>query len=349
MLEVSIKKKVPGFSLDTEFSVNDGETLGLLGVSGCGKSMTIRCIAGILKPDKGRIVLNGRVLFDSEKRVNLPPRLRNVGYLFQSYALFPNMTVLQNVESGIRETGALRREKAELWIERMRIAYRRDAYPRKLSGGERQRCALARMFASEPELLLFDEPLSALDAHLRTTIELELIDFLKEYPNPAVFVSHSRDEVAHICENICVLENGHGHDSRPTRDVFRRPETVSAALLSGMRSFSRLERVSPAVIKALNWGEVLLAVPETFPESADTVGIRSHFVKISGGGSVNEIDAQISRVIRDVSEVTLYLTTKGGGELTLKLPPARDGAREYEVGDAIKVSAAPEDLIPLNA
>ncbi|MDR1821715.1 MAG: ATP-binding cassette domain-containing protein [Oscillospiraceae bacterium] len=348
MLEVSIKKKVPGFTLDTEFAVGDGETLGLLGASGCGKSMTIRCIAGILKPDKGRIVLNGRVLFDSEKRVNLPPRLRNVGYLFQSYALFPNMTVLQNVESGIRATGALRRKKAGLWIEKMRLSHRRDAYPRKLSGGERQRCALARMFAAEPELLLFDEPLSALDAHLRTTIELELLDFLKAYPNPAVFVSHSRDEVAHICENICVLENGHGHGSRPTRDVFRRPETVSAALLSGMRSFSRIERLSPNTISALDWGGAVLTVPDTFPETSDTVGVRSHFVKMSGGGAVNEISAEVARVIRDVAETTLFLRAQGGGELTLKLPRSREGSPAPEPGDAVTVTVAPEELIPLN-
>ena len=168
-LSVDIRKRLGDFSLDVSFKAeNPAETLALLGASGCGKSMALKCVAGVERPDEGRIVLNGRVLYDSAARVNVPAQRRRVGYLFQSYALFPAMTVLDNVLVGAR--GATRAERLAMAARQIR-AFRLEGLegrrPAELSGGQQQRCALARIMASEPELLLLDEPFSALDGYLR--------------------------------------------------------------------------------------------------------------------------------------------------------------------------------------
>ena len=173
-LYVDIEKRLGAFRLQSKFEVAD-ETLALLGASGCGKSMTLKCIAGIVPPDRGRIVLNGRVLFDSEKKIDLTPQQRRVGYLFQQYALFPNMTVEQNILCGIR--AGSRSEKRSLAAEKLRM-FRLEGlekkYPAQLSGGQQQRVALARILCSEPQAILLDEPFSALDSYLKWNLELEL-------------------------------------------------------------------------------------------------------------------------------------------------------------------------------
>ena len=204
-LSVDIKKRLGSFQLDVSFEAQDAtETLALLGASGCGKSMALKCIAGIERPDEGRIVLNDRVLFDSAAHVDMPVQQRRVGYLFQNYALFPTMTVLDNVLVGVREGSRdERRERALAQIRTFRLEGLEDHRPAELSGGQQQRCALARIMANDPELLLLDEPFSALDGFLRWQLELELSDTLKAFPGGVVFVTHSRDEVYRMCARSC--------------------------------------------------------------------------------------------------------------------------------------------------
>lgn len=158
-LEVRIRRTLRDFSLETAFTTSDG-VLGILGASGCGKSMTLRCIAGVETPDEGRIVLNGRVLFDSAAGVNLPPRQRRVGYLFQSYALFPHMTVEENIACalGWEKDRKKRAGTIASLVGRFRLEGLEKRYPGQLSGGQQQRVALARILAYEPEALLLDEP-----------------------------------------------------------------------------------------------------------------------------------------------------------------------------------------------
>ena len=187
-LYVDIEKRLGVFRLQSKFEVAD-ETLALLGASGCGKSVTLKCIAGIMTPDRGRIVLNGRVLFDSEKKIALTPQQRRVGYLFQQYALFPNMTVEQNILCGIR--AGSRSEKRSLAAEKLRM-FRLEGlekkYPAQLSGGQQQRVALARILCSEPQAILLDEPFSALDSYLKW--ELELGELLGAFDGLILRVSH---------------------------------------------------------------------------------------------------------------------------------------------------------------
>lgn len=209
-LEVKIYKKLKEFDLNVEFVVSGGCT-GLMGSSGSGKSMTLKCIAGIEKPDSGRIVLNGNVLYDSEKKINLTPQKRHVGYLFQSYALFPNMTVLRNIEEGSGASGlnkSERRHRAEEMMERFHIKDLSDRYPRQLSGGQKQRVALARLMAGNPDVILLDEPFSALDDELKEKLITEMKNLIDDYGKPFVLVSHDKDEVMHLCSSLYKIHKG---------------------------------------------------------------------------------------------------------------------------------------------
>ena len=174
-LEVNIEKNLDGFTLRAAFSAGNTPT-ALLGASGCGKSMTLRCIAGIVKPDKGRIVLDGRVLFDSEQHIDLPPQQRGAGLLFQNYALFPNMTVEQNILCGLKaeKDRAARQARCAELLQAMRLEPLAKRYPAQLSGGQQQRTALARILAGRPRILMLDEPFSALDSYLREAVESEV-------------------------------------------------------------------------------------------------------------------------------------------------------------------------------
>ena len=232
-LSVWIEKKLGAFQLNVSFETG-GETLGILGASGCGKSVTLQCIAGTMRPDRGRIVLNGRVLFDSERRVNLPPQKRNVGYLFQQYALFPNMTVSQNICAGVRSgTRAEKRAALDAALHRFRLEDAAKQYPETLSGGQQQRTALARILVGKPELLLLDEPFSALDSYLKGTLAWELSEALDAYRGDILFVSHDRDEVQRFCRNVAVLDAGRSEPVVPVESLLLGPRTVAAARLAG--------------------------------------------------------------------------------------------------------------------
>ena len=207
MLEVQIYKKLAEFDLDVSFQVDD-IVLGLMGASGSGKSMTLKCIAGIETPDRGRIVLNDRVLFDSEKKINVSIQKRNVGYMFQSYALFPNMTVYENICTGLK---AGKRKDIDLLVEKVmkqfHIMELSNRYPKQLSGGQRQRVALARLMAYEPDVLLFDEPFSALDEDLKDDLIQELKKEL-QISKPVIFVSHNKEEVNTLCDLKYKIKQG---------------------------------------------------------------------------------------------------------------------------------------------
>ena len=207
MLVVQIYKKLAEFDLDVSFQVQDN-ILGLMGASGSGKSMILKCIAGIETPDRGRIVLNNRVLFDSEKKINVPIQKRNVGYMFQSYALFPNMSVYENVSVGLKA----RKIKDEDIVVRkvmrqFQISELVSRYPKQLSGGQRQRVALARLMAYEPDVLLLDEPFSALDEDLKEDLLQELKSEL-QISKPVIFVSHNKEEVNYLCDLKYKIKQG---------------------------------------------------------------------------------------------------------------------------------------------
>ena len=270
-LKVNIKKRLGNFNLDVAFETERG-VFAILGASGCGKSMTLKCIAGIETPDEGRIELNGRVLYDSAKKINLTPQKRRVGYMFQDYALFPNMTVEQNIKAGMGKHPE--EEKVRSYINRFRLEGLEKHYPAQLSGGQKQRVAMARMIASEPDILLLDEPFSALGSYLKWELEQEMRDMLAEVQKPVLFVSHNRDEVYRLCSMVSCIDHGKMEVIEKTKEFFHNPKTKTAAVLSGCKNISAAEIVDNNHIKALGWG-ITLCVSE-IPEETKAVGIRAH-------------------------------------------------------------------------
>ena len=235
---VDVSKDYGSFQLKVQLEHSQG-ILGMLGASGSGKSMTLKLIAGILTPDKGRIVLNDQVLFDSEKRINLPPQKRRVGYLFQNYALFPNMTVEKNILCGLhREKNSTQRKKKLLEItELFQIQELLGQYPAQLSGGQQQRVALARILVSEPELLLLDEPFSALDSYF-DQLQIQILEILKKLQRDVIFVSHSRDEVYHLCNQVALIDGGQILEKGNTKEVFANPGSRIGAALTGCKNIA---------------------------------------------------------------------------------------------------------------
>ncbi len=275
-IDVSIKKKIGNFSLDVTFTANE-EIFAILGASGCGKSMTLKCIAGIETPDEGIIVLNGRTLFDSEKKINLAAQERRVGYMFQDYALFPNMTVEQNIMIGMGRHPDPNMVKE--YIHRFQLNGLEKHLPRQLSGGQQQRVALARMLASEPEILLLDEPLSALDTYLKWEVEEELAALFDGIQKTTLFVTHNRDEVYHLCDRVCMIDCGHVETISEKKEFFANPETVAAARLSGCRNISAAQRLTPHEIFSPDWG-LHFELEREVPEDLAYVGVRAHYIEV---------------------------------------------------------------------
>ena len=275
-LEVDIRKKFSGFTLDVSFR-SEGGCMGILGASGCGKSMTLKCIAGIEKPDEGRIVLDGKVLFDSEKRIDLKPQRRNVGYLFQNYALFPNMTVEENIGIGMKEKKEQRKMLAARQIERFQLQGLEKRYPFELSGGQQQRVALARILSCSPDIIMLDEPFSALDGYLKDTLQLEMQEVLAGYGKDVLFVSHSRDEIFKFCSRMCLISGGSSMLVGDTREIFSRPGTLEAARLTGCKNFSAVEKLSDYELYASDWN-FRMKTAERIGDDIRYVAVRGHWL-----------------------------------------------------------------------
>ncbi|MBR3154909.1 MAG: ATP-binding cassette domain-containing protein [Lachnospiraceae bacterium] len=273
-LSVDIKKKFPNFTLDMHFSLS-GRRVGILGASGCGKSMTLRSIAGIFQPDEGRIVLGDRVLYDSARCVDLKPQVRNIGYLFQNYALFPNMTVRENIMAGLSGSRADKAARANEMIAKFGLRGLEERLPRQLSGGQQQMCALARIMAYRPDVILLDEPFSALDWYLRDRMQRELYDMLKDYEGMVIMVSHDKDEIYRFSEELLIVDAGHVIRHGATREVFSNPGTRSAAVLTGCKNFSRAERIDDHHVRAMEWG-ITIETERVLPEGIRDLGFRAH-------------------------------------------------------------------------
>lgn len=299
-LQVDLEKKLGDFTLRVRFSAGD-EVLSLFGASGCGKSLTLRCIAGMERPDRGRIVLDGTTLFDSEQRVNLPPQQRRAGLLFQSYALFPHMTVLQNVRAGAhREKNRAARE-ALVWeaLDSFGLRALANRRPAQLSGGEQQRVALARLLVSKPQLLLLDEPFSALDSHLRFQLEQDLRRTMQRFGRTVLFVSHDRDEVYRLSDRVAVMRRGCLEALGTPQELFQSPPTKTAAMLMGCRNFSRLERLDARHVRATDWG---LTLEASCPEDAAWIGLRN---PAPAGGR----NSAVCAVVSALENPSTYLVT----------------------------------------
>lgn len=321
-LKVRIRKQLRDMTLEAAFDTEkESGITGILGASGCGKSMTLKCIAGIVTPDEGRIELNGRILFDSKRRINLKIQDRGVGYLFQSYAMFPHMTIGENVAM------ALPGSKKERWagaMEYLAMFHMEDLvhrYPSRLSGGQQQRAALARIMASRPQVLMLDEPFSALDYYLKESLQLELLSELRNYGKEVLLVTHSRDEIYRFCSTIHVIDKGKLVVSGTVKDVFREPKTVSAAKLTGCKNIVGIEYVDSHSFYVPKWKLRVIIREREVPSDTAFIGVRAHsFMEVRDGAVMenaeestakstveNGMECRVLQIFEDPFEVSLML------------------------------------------
>ena len=272
---LDFEKKLEDFHLHVHHE-GDASRIGILGASGCGKSMTLRSIAGIETPDRGLIRLGGRDLFDSSQKINLRPQERRVGYLFQNYALFPSMTVEQNIMAGVRGSKEERQKRAQEMVRAFQLEGLEKRRPAELSGGQQQRVALARIMAYHPEALLLDEPFSAMDYFLKEKLRLEMKQVLQEFEGLSILVTHDRDEAYQLCDHLLLMHEGSFIAGGPTKEIFDHPKTVEAARLTGCKNITRIRPLGLHRICALDWDDLELTTQEEVTDDITHAGIRAH-------------------------------------------------------------------------
>ena len=295
-LKVNIQKKLKEFDLDVDFELEKG-CLGILGPSGCGKSMTLKSIAGIVNPDSGVVSLTTdkeTTYFDSEKKINLKPQKRNVGYLFQNYALFPNMTVEENVAIGLSKNED--KSTVSEIIKRFHLEGLEKRYPRQLSGGQQQRVALARIMAYGPDVILLDEPFSAMDTFLKEQLRLELVNSLKDFDGFSILVTHNRDEAFQFCDELIILDQGKVIAKGNTHEVFENPKKVQVARLTGCKNISKIEIIDEHHVKSLDWG-LELETSKEISSNITHIGIRAHDFSPAQKDELNAFDTENSTKI----------------------------------------------------
>lgn len=302
-LYVDIEKQCGDFFLKVKLEAAD-EVMGLLGASGCGKSMTLKCIAGIEKPDRGVIRLGDRVLFDSQQKINLSVQKRRVGYLFQDYALFPNMTVFQNIMCGAKD-----KDKTMDYIRRFYLEGKENLYPSQLSGGQKQRVAMARMIAGEPEILMLDEPFAALDNYLKMQLERELMKAVEAFGGTVLFVSHDRNEAYRMTDHIAVMEDGHIVEVQEKAKLFSNPHTLAATLLTGCKNISHLTKSADGSAYAQDWG---LKLSQKGNDEDAYLGLRAHYFEpVDSMQETDVVECKVLRVIEDTFSAVVLFTNAG--------------------------------------
>ena len=307
-LYADIHKSIGNFDLNVLIE-SDAARIGILGESGSGKSMTLRCIAGIETVDSGHVEVDGRALFDSASKTDLKPQKRNVGYMFQNYALFPTMNVLKNVMAGLGRPTEENRQKAADMLKRFRMDGFEDKLPGELSGGQQQRVALARIMVTEPSLILLDEPFSALDSYLRDRMQAEMFEMLADYTGQTVMVSHSRDELYRFSEELFIVSHGTIIRHGGTKAVFDEPGSTIAARLTGCKNFSEARQIDEHSIEAVDWG-VTLRLKREVPYSTHNIGFRAHcFEPVWGSRQQNCIKCDVVRADDLPFEKNYYIRT----------------------------------------
>lgn len=348
MIQVDIEKKFHGFNLKSKF-MTDSDRIGILGASGCGKSMTLKAIAGIITPDKGKIIVNDQVYFDSESKINIPPQRRKIGYLFQNYALFPTMTVKKNIETGLsgRKPDEIK-ERVDFMIERFKLTGLENRYPKELSGGQQQRVALARIMVYEPAVIMLDEPFSALDSFLKDSLKMEMKQLLDGYNGGMLMVSHSRDEIYEFTNQLLIMDQGNILETGKTRDLFDKPYLMETARLTGCKNLSRITKLDENHVYANDW-EITLETVDKVGHDITHVGIRSHHIRISEREETNRFHFDIL----DQSETPFeykYIIRKSGsnsGQMWWQVPKNKANTIIQQAEGYLHIQ--PEDVMILSS
>jgi molybdate transport system ATP-binding protein len=320
MIQARLRKTFPprpdsaAFSVDLEFQASAGITV-LFGPSGSGKTLTLDCIAGFVRPDQGRILLDDAILFDAATGIHLPPQARHCGYVFQNYALFPHMTLRQNLTFAVEKRPRLERHRrVNEMLDRFRLQDAAGRHPHEVSGGQKQRCSIARALIGEPKLLLLDEPAQGLDAPLRAELYDVLRQVRADFKTPILLVTHDLDECFELAEEMLVMREGRIVQSGPPRKVLDQPASLEVARLLGR--FNLLSGEIRALDPGRNTSRVLIGEYELdgpyFPGRLKgdrvTVCIRPEQLKASarnGRPGPNQIPAELKRAIERAQSMRL--------------------------------------------
>ncbi len=331
-IKIDLKKDYGSFHLQISFS-SEQRRLGILGASGSGKSMTLKMIAGIIDPDGGTVRINDNCLYDSKRRINVKPQKRQIGYLFQNYALFPTMTVSENIACGVRGTKREKNIRVQKMIREFHLEGLENRLPSQLSGGQQQRTALARIMAYEPDVILLDEPFSALDVYLKDQMQQELVEFLKNYEGIIIMVSHDRDEIYRLCDGLVVIDKGRAVVSGKTKDVFADPKSRTAAELTGCKNFSSAVRLDDHSFYAEDWG-IRIFTENRLPDIFDCIGYRAHeFEPVWGDRKENCVPVRVIECAELQFEKKYYIHPGAGtdhGDGIIKWFAQRDMWEELE-------------------
>lgn len=321
VLELSAKKKLGNVSLDVSVAVPPGITI-LFGASGSGKTSALNLVAGLLRPDAGVIRIGSKTLFDSESHVDLPAERRKVGYVFQNLALFPHLSAEQNVLYGIAKAALEERQsKANSVLKAFRIAHLRAKKPGTISGGEQQRVALARALVLDPDVLLLDEPLSALDPATKAHIMDDLREWISQRSIPILYVTHSRDEVFALGERVVVLEQGRVVAEGSPAEVLRAHQHEAVAAWSGLQNV--LDGTVTALHEAqgtmtFRTGDIELEVPLGRSAVGDQlrVGISANDILLAvteprGLSARNVIAGTVASIVQRDTTVIIHVNCRG--------------------------------------
>lgn len=301
-LYMDINKEFKNFKLNINLDLGN-EIVGILGYSGSGKSITLKTIAGIITPDLGEIILDNKKLFSAKENINIPTRKRKVGYLFQNYALFPNLSAIDNIRICLPKE---RRDEADEFLKRFHVYDVKDQKPLELSGGQQQRVALSRMICVNPEIILLDEPFSALDSGLKWEIQNEFIKFLKTYNKTTIFVSHDKDEIYRLCDKVAIIDNGSVISYDDKDKIFNHPISLEAAKIIGIKNITQVIR-KDNYFYSKDWDALF-----DLKEDARYIAFKDDIFSLEKGELYIDID--IENIIEDTKNIILI--SKGHNKIT---------------------------------
>jgi len=346
-----LKKGLHSFCIDVELSFGD-ELAVLFGPSGSGKTSILNMLAGIVRPDEGFVTIDGKDVFNSERGISIPIRGRRIGYLFQEYALFPHMTVFENIAYGIDHLP--KREvkvKVEKFLELMRLGGLEGRYPHELSGGQRQRVALARTMAVEPEVLLLDEPFSALDQPVREKLRNDLLMIHERYPITTLFVTHDLEEAFIMGERIAILNEGRLEQVGTKEEVFYRPRTRNVARFLGARNIfsgrvislngreALIENPELGVIKALVDPEVSIDQMVSFGIRPEEVMVIRRDRPLDRTVQDNLLEGEITGLVGKGANHTVYFKVKDK-DIALKIEVPNFAFRKLKLSTGMNITVS---------
>ncbi len=302
-MDLHLQKQLHDFLLDVRLQTKS-RRLAILGPSGSGKSFFLRCLAGLEHPDQGWIEVDRKVFFASDRAISLKPREREIGLLLQNYALFPHMSIRDNILFGMKKP---KFTDAEAWLQKIQLQQFAEQRPTELSGGQQQRVALARALAAEPQLLLLDEPFTALDAHLRDQLEQQLAADLYQFPGRLFLVTHNIEEAWRLCDELVLLDAGRVIRHGPKAEVFANPQNVTAAQLTGCKNLAEVTSRKGSIVTVKEWNCELELAPDT--PACTWIGIRAHHIQLREGPSdeKNTFACWLARISEGPHRITFFL------------------------------------------